>query len=100
MNAERKRRSPFVGCIPRRLEIEDRPGSIKEITDTIRHYGGRMVSILTSYNMAANGLRRVYIRMCGIDRFKLPRLRDAMAQKSNLLYMIDHLDKGRPVSDR
>ena len=77
------------------IEVEDRPGSIKEITDTIRAHGGRLVSVLTSYNMAPKGYRRVYIRMFGIDRFKIHRLKEAVAQKASLLYMVDHRDKGR-----
>ncbi len=77
------------------IQVEDRPGSIKEITDMIRKYGGRIASILTSYNMAPEGFRRVYIRMFGIDRFRLPALKEAIAQKVNLLYMVDHQDKGR-----
>ncbi|MBU0698161.1 MAG: CBS and ACT domain-containing protein [Pseudomonadota bacterium] len=77
------------------VEVEDRPGSIKEITDTIRTYGGRLVSVLTSYDMAPAGFRRVYIRMYGIDRFKIHELQESIAQKANLLYMVDHKDKGR-----
>jgi acetoin utilization protein AcuB len=77
------------------VEVEDRQGSIKEITDMIRTYGGRMVSVLTSYDMAPAGFRRVYIRMYGIDRFKINDLKESIAQKANLLYMVDHKDKGR-----
>jgi len=77
------------------VQVEDRPGSIKEITDMIRKHGGRIASILTSYNMAPEGFRRVYIRMFGIDRFRLPLLEEAITQKVNLLYMVDHQDKGR-----
>jgi len=33
--------------------------------------------------------------MFGIDRFRLPALEEAIAQKVNLLYMVDHQDKGR-----
>ncbi|MBU0987156.1 MAG: CBS and ACT domain-containing protein [Proteobacteria bacterium] len=79
------------------VEVEDRPGSIKEITDTIREYGGRMVSVLTSHKMAPQGYRRVYIRMFGIDRFKIHRLKEDIEQKANLLYMVDHRDKGREI---
>lgn len=77
------------------IEVEDRPGSIKEITDIIREYGGRMASVLTSYSMAPEGYRRVYIRMFGIDRFKLHRIKELIGQRAKLLYMVDHRDKGR-----
>jgi len=71
------------------MEIEDRPGSIREITDIIREYGGRMASILTSYDMAPKGFHRVYIRMYGIDRFKVNKLKEALKEKATLLYVVD-----------
>jgi acetoin utilization protein AcuB len=77
------------------LEVEDRPGSIKEVTDIIREYGGRMASILTSYDMAPEGFRQVYIRMYGIDRFKLNRLKEVLKEKARLLYMVDRREVHR-----
>jgi acetoin utilization protein AcuB len=77
------------------VEVEDRPGSIKEVTDIIREYGGRMASILTSYDMAPEGFRRVYIRMHGIDRFKINKLKEAIREKASLLYLIDRREVHR-----
>jgi acetoin utilization protein AcuB len=77
------------------VEVEDRPGSIKEITDIIREYGGRMASILTSYDMAPEGYRRVYIRMYGIDRFKINKLKEAIGERASLLYLIDRREVHR-----
>jgi len=79
------------------LEVEDRPGSIKVISDIIREYGGRMASILTSYDLAPKGFRRVYIRMYGIDRFKLHELKEALGEKARMIYMVDHLETGRKI---
>jgi acetoin utilization protein AcuB len=44
------------------FELEDRPGSIKEVTDVIRAHGGRIASILTGYEWSPQGFRHVYIR--------------------------------------
>ena len=77
------------------LEVEDLPGSIKEVSDIIRQYGGRMASILTSYDLAPEGFRRLYIRMYGIDRFKLNKLKDSLREKATLLYMVDRRDVKR-----
>ncbi|HAY39213.1 MAG TPA: hypothetical protein DCY53_07615 [Desulfobacteraceae bacterium] len=77
------------------VEVEDRPGSIKEVTDIIREYGGRMASILTSYDMAPEGFRRVYIRMYGIDRFKINMLKEAIREKASLLYLVDRREVHR-----
>ena len=80
------------------FEVEDRPGSIKVLTDTIRQYGGRMASVLTSYDMAQEGFRRVYIRMHGIDRLKLNRIKfsnQAIKESLNMLeaFIPYHLGK-------
>jgi acetoin utilization protein AcuB len=77
------------------VEVEDRPGCIKEVTDIIREFGGRMASILTSYDMAPEGYRRVYIRMYGIDRFKINKLKEAIGEKASLLYLIDRREVHR-----
>ncbi len=77
------------------LEVEDLPGSVKDVSDTIREYGGRMASILTSYDLAPEGFRRVYIRMYGIDRFKLNKLKDSLREKATLLYMVDRREVKR-----
>jgi acetoin utilization protein AcuB len=77
------------------MEVEDRPGSIKEVTDIIREYGGRLASILTSYDMVPKGFRRVYIRMYGIDRLKIDRLKEALKEKARLLYVVDRREVTR-----
>ncbi len=79
------------------FQIEDRPGSIREVADIIRSYGGRMVSILSSYEGVPKGYRRVYIRMYGIDRLKLPRLKDELREKATILYVVDHRENKREI---
>lgn len=54
------------------LEIEDRPGSIREVTDVFRAYGGRIVSIITTSEHAPEGFRHLYVRTRGVgDEEKL-----------------------------
>ena len=79
------------------LQVEDRAGSIKEVADIVRQYGGRMVSILTSYDQVPAGYRNVYIRMHSIDRAKIEELNDALSQKASLLYRIDHRENDRKI---
>ena len=79
------------------LIVKDIPGSIREISEIIRKYGGRMACILTSYDRAPKGSRRVYIRMYGIDRFKIGRLEDELRKKAKLLYMVDHKEAVREI---
>ncbi|MBL7174579.1 MAG: CBS domain-containing protein [Desulfobacteraceae bacterium] len=77
--------------------LEDRPGSIKAVADTIRNYSGRMTSILSSYDNVTEGHRKVYIRMYDIDRSKLLELKKELKEKANLLYMVDHKENNREI---
>jgi acetoin utilization protein AcuB len=76
---------------------EDRPGSIKELADIIRRYGGRMVSILSSYENVPAGYRKVYIRMHGIERSRLKSLKEELAKAATLLYLVDHRENRREI---
>ena len=77
--------------------LEDNPGSIKEVTDIIRKYNGRLVSILSSYEKAPEGLRNVYIRSFDIDRDALPRLKEELKAAAKMLYMVDHRENKREI---
>ena len=68
---------------------EDRPGSIKALTDIFRSCGGRLASILTSCQGAPRGYRKMHIRVRGLDRLKSGELQEALAQNATLLYGID-----------
>jgi len=77
------------------FQVEDRPGSIREVADVIRNHGGRMASILSSYDNAPGGYRKVYIRMYDIYRHKLQNLQDALGKTAELLYFVDHRENLR-----
>ena len=79
------------------LQVEDRPGSIKEVADIIRKFGGRMVSILSSYDEVPEGYRKVYIRMRSIERSELQNLEQELESKAGLLYMVDHSENNREI---
>jgi acetoin utilization protein AcuB len=79
------------------FQLEDRPGSIKEVCDIIRKYGGRMVSILSSYEGVPEGYRKVYIRSYAIDRSKLQQLKDEFKKNFAVLYIVDHLEDKREI---
>lgn len=76
----------YKGHIQFALCLEDRPGSVKEVGDVIRGFGGRMVSILTSYDLADEGYRNVYIRIKSMEHEKLAQLVDILEEKFTVLY--------------
>jgi acetoin utilization protein AcuB len=77
--------------------IEDRPGSIKELSDIIRNYEGRIVSILTSYERVPQGYRNVYLRVFSVDRERLDQLKAELQDKAPMLYMVDHREERREI---
>jgi len=79
------------------FEMKNQPGSIKELTDIIQDYGGRMVSILSSYEDIVKNTRKAYIRIYAIDRGMLDILLDRLSEKAKILYMIDHRKNIRKI---
>lgn len=74
---------------------EDRPGSIKELTDILRSYGGRISSILISYARVQKGFRKVFIGARSLDRSQLDKMTEELRAKATLLYRLDHRDNRR-----
>ncbi|MBI4772670.1 MAG: CBS domain-containing protein [Deltaproteobacteria bacterium] len=81
------------------VRIEDRPGSIKEVTDIIRSYGGRLASILSSYEKVPEGYRNVFIRTYDVDRAKVDSLVNDLRAKITLRYYVDHRENKRMIYD-
>lgn len=79
------------------IQIEDRPGSLKGVTRAIRDLGGRMVSILTSYDRVPEGFRNVYIRFFDLDRNVLETLKENVSEIAKVLYMVDHRENKREI---
>jgi len=77
--------------------IPDRSGSIKDVSDVIREFGGRMVSILTSYDNVPEGFRKVYIRIYNVNREQMPVLKGRLKEKAKLLYVVDYRENTREI---
>ncbi len=79
------------------FRIEDRAGSIKELTDVIRDHNGKLASILTNYEGVPAGFRNVYLRIYDIPRKDLPALQAEMQKKAKMIYVVDHRDDRREI---
>jgi acetoin utilization protein AcuB len=77
--------------------IEDVPGSIKVLTDLMRSFGGRLVSIVTVHIRAPKGYRRVHIRVRSLDRNRLGELEERLKEKATMLYLVDHRMNSRKL---
>lgn len=78
----------YVGNVQLAICIEDKPGTIKEVADTIRKYDGRIVSILTSYDLADEGYRNVYFRIKPLQYDKLSALVETLEANFTVLYTV------------
>jgi len=76
----------YRGGIQLAFNLEDRPGSIKEVADMIREHGGQMVSILTSYDKGEENCRNVYIRIKELPEDKIKSLTQELDKNFILLY--------------
>jgi acetoin utilization protein AcuB len=83
----------YKGGVQFAFSLDDKPGSIKEVADTIREYGGRMVSILSSTDMVAEGTRNVYIRVRDMAAEDLKKLEQVLRQKFKVLYVAEDILK-------
>lgn len=79
------------------IQLTDKPHTLKKITDIIRSYGGRVSSILTSYDGVPDGHRKVYIRIFDIDRPFLESLMGEIRENATLFYIIDHNERKRMI---
>ena len=78
----------YRGGIQLAFNLEDRPGSIKEVADMIREHGGQMVSILTSYDKGEENCRNVYIRIKKLPEDKIKSLTQELDKNFILLYLV------------
>lgn len=72
------------------FEVEDRPKAVMELTDIIHKYEGRVVSLYSTYEGVPEGCRHVFIRAYRINREQLDKLKEDLAEKATLLYLVDH----------
>ncbi|MCF8089397.1 MAG: CBS and ACT domain-containing protein [Desulfotignum sp.] len=69
--------------------LQDRPGLIKKFTDMVREKGGRLCSILTSYDDIEDGYRKVYFHAFDIDPDGFSRLVETFSEIGQLYYAAD-----------
>ncbi|MCD4721985.1 MAG: CBS and ACT domain-containing protein [Desulfobacula sp.] len=75
------------------FNLPDKSGSIKDLTDKIRNSGGRVCSIMTSYEDSEKGFRKGFFYTLDIDSDKFDNLVEELRKADELLYVAD-LSKG------
>ena len=84
----------YAGGTQFAFSLDDRPGSIRKVTDVIRARGGRIVSILSTREMAEEGSRHVYLRTILLPEENLTELVKELGARFVVLYAVrDLLDE-------
>jgi len=79
------------------FRLKDHPGAIKEVTDIIRDYGGRIASMLSTCERAEKGYLNVYVRAYDLDLPSRHRIREIIRDKGTLLYLVDFEENKREM---
>ncbi len=78
----------YYGSLQIAFEIDTQPGSINRLVNEIREHGGRIISILTSYEGMEPDKRRVYIRLADLSPETFEALLKDLKQKFQVLYWV------------
>ena len=71
------------------FNLQDKPGIIKNLTDMIRNSGGRLCSIMTSYDDIEEGFRKVFFHTFDIDPSSFDGLVEKFHEAGELIYVAD-----------
>ena len=84
------------GAIQYVLDLPDEPGSVTKVTNIIRSLGLRLISILTSFEDAPEGKKRVAIRVSGKDGEEEERLSSKLSEEFTVVYQSEDELKDLP----
>ena len=79
----------YQGGIQFAFNLEDRPGSIKEVAEYVREANGQIVSILSTTDTADEGYRHVFIRVKKLSGEPLQTMIQKLEKNFMLLYVIE-----------
>jgi len=71
------------------FNLQDKPGVIKVISDIIRGSGGRLCSIMTSYDDIEEGYRKVFFHSFDIDPKRFDSVVEKLHESGDLYYVAD-----------
>lgn len=70
------------------FEMDTQPGTISELVKEIRERGGRIISVLTSYEGMEPEKRRVYVRLAEMSEEAFQKLLSELKEKFHVLYWV------------
>ncbi len=74
------------GAIQYVFDLEDVPGSVTAVVQTLREHHARVISVLTSFEDATEGLKRVAIRVIALEGCDCENLTAELKKKFTVVY--------------
>ncbi|MGV1098419.1 CBS and ACT domain-containing protein [Thiovibrio sp. JS02] len=74
------------GAIQFVLDLPDAPGSVTKVIESLRQYNTRVISILTSFEDAPEGKKRVAIRVISDDEAKAEQVTKNLKESFTVVY--------------
>lgn len=82
------------------LKVKNRPGVIQELVEIFGRFEGQIVNILVSHKPPLDEkYLKIYFRIFGLDRSRLPALKENLLEKAALVYLVDYFENRREIYD-
>lgn len=78
------------------VEISTQIGTVKEVSDIVRSFGGRICNLLTSYDNVPAGYRHAYLKTYDVPSDKIDEMIKKLAEKVKVLFVIEHFGDETP----
>jgi len=89
----------YRGGIKIALDLPEIPGTTQAVINTIRKHGGRIMSVMTSYDLPEGGHRHVFVRIKYIEGKKLDKLLQELNKYFHLLYTVEDVAEMSPINE-
>ncbi|OGR04687.1 MAG: hypothetical protein A2511_11880 [Deltaproteobacteria bacterium RIFOXYD12_FULL_50_9] len=88
------------GAVQFVLNVPDQPGSVTKVIELMRKHDGRVISILTSYEAAREGMKRVAVRITADNNEKIDALANQLKEYFEVIYQARDELKNLPKKQR
>jgi len=82
------------------FSVKDKPGNVGKIAGTMREFGGRVASILGSYEKAPSNYRNVYVRVYDLEPEKYIELLEQLKETVDIHYVVDFVHHKREIFEK
>ncbi len=79
------------------LLVKDEPGTVKRLTDLIKEFNGRIRSVLSTYENAPEGYKKLFVKLFEFRGDQVDTLIDEFSKTARVEYLVDHINSKRVI---